>query len=121
MPERIEYATHSPAMLEIDGRFLRSPGLDSLRMNGVRVIHHEKHSPGGCADRAGNKALRTLAYGGDPESGLADRKLSDDLFALAHHMEHARSKGSLIERDCRCPLVDPELGLYGRHDVEVRV
>jgi hypothetical protein len=106
-------------MLEIDGRFLRSSRIDRPRVKGVRVIHHEKHPSGGCTDRSGNQALRTLAYAGDPESSLADRQLSDDLFAVAHHMEHAGSEGSLIERDRRHPLVDPQLGLYGRHDLGV--
>jgi hypothetical protein len=86
MPERIEHSTHSPAMLETDGRLLRSSRLDRPRVNGVRVIHHEKYSARGSADRAGNKAFRTLAYGGDPESSLADRQLSHDLVAVAHQV-----------------------------------
>ena len=119
MPERIEYSTHSPAMLEIDRRLLSGSGLDRLRVNGVRVIHNEKHSPGSCADRAGHNALRTLAYRSNPECCLADRQLCDDLFAIAHHVEHAGAESSLIERDCGRPLVDPELGLYRRHDIRV--
>ena len=106
-------------MFDIDGRFLRSSRPDRRRVNGIRVIHHEKHAPRGCTDSAWHKAIRTLAYGGDPEGSVADRQLSDDLFAVAHNVEHARSEGLLIERDRRRPLVDPELGLYGRHDVGV--
>jgi hypothetical protein len=97
-------------MLEIDGRFLRSSSLHRPRVNSVRVIHHEKHPSGGCTDRSGNEALRTLANGGDPESSLADRQLSDDLFAVAHQVQDAGSESLLIERDCRRPLVDPSSG-----------
>jgi hypothetical protein len=41
MPERIEYSTYLPAVLEIDGRFLRSSRLDRPGVYGIRVIHHE--------------------------------------------------------------------------------
>ena len=60
-------------------------------------------------------ALAGWACRGDPERGVADGQLGDEVLAIADAVQHGGAEGGLVERDGLGTAIDPQFGLDGGH------
>ena len=116
MPERIDDSTQPPAVLVADSGELPGTGTHRLRKHRARIIDDQENTAGRATYRFGAEAPHVWRGGRQPERGIADGKLHNDVVALADAMQDRGSEGGLIELDRRGRTLDPQLRLNARHD-----
>ena len=96
-------------------RCWRGPGLDRPRKHRVGIIDHQQSPACRAANsrRAETRPRRPARR--NPERGVPDRQLRDDLVSLADAMKDPGTEGRLVERDCRSSAIDPQFRLDIRH------
>jgi hypothetical protein len=93
--ERIENLTHAPAVLIRDLRCRCGASRNGPSKHGVGIIDYEQSSTGRAANRLRAEARSVRATRGDPEHGVSDRQLRNDVIAVAHPVKDLGAKGRL--------------------------
>ena len=115
MTERIEDPAQAPAVLVGHVGRWRGTSADRLREHRIWIVGYQQ-GPARCtADclRAEPRSVRSAR--GNPERGVSDRQLRDDLVSLPDAMQGSGAESCLIELDSGSSAIDPQFRLYTRH------
>src|SRR5262249_15254601 len=115
MTERIENPAQPPAMLIGHLRCRRGTGAYRLREHRVGIIDYQQDPARRTPNRlrAEPRPLRPARR--NPECGVSNRELRDDVISLPHTVKDPGTEGRLVERDSRISVVDPQFRLDTRH------
>ena len=89
----------------------RGTGRDGLREHHIRIIDHQQSPACRAADRLRTETWSVRSAGRDPERGVPDRQLRDDLIPIPDSVQNRGPKGRLVERDSRRYALDPQFRL----------
>jgi hypothetical protein len=107
MTERIEDPAQTPAVLVGHLGCRNGTGLYCLGKHRVRIINNKQNPAGRAADRPWAEPWSVRSARRNPERGVSDRQLRDDLIAFANLMKDSRTKSYLVERNGRGSAIDP--------------
>ncbi len=115
MTERIENPAQTPAMLIGHLGCCRGAGRDRLSHHRVGIIDHEQGPARRAANRLRAEPRPVWPARCNPERGVSDRELRDDVTSLTDTVKDPGAEGRLVERDSRVSAVDPQFRLDVRH------
>jgi hypothetical protein len=115
MTERIDDPAQAPAVLVGHVGCWRGAGADRLREHRIWIVGYQQDPARCTADclRAEPRSVRSAR--GNPERGVSDRQLRDDLVSLPDAMQGSGAESCLIELDSGSSAIDPQFRLYTRH------
>jgi len=120
VPERIDDAAQTPAVLVASRGFQRGAGADRPPQDGVRVIGHQQRPARRAADRMRAEPPRVRASRCHPERRLADSELGDDVVPLPDTVQDTRTERFRVERDGLASAINPQLWLDACHALSVQ-
>jgi hypothetical protein len=114
MAERVDDAPDPPPVLLAHSRREVRTLADGGLHDRVGIGGHEEKTGGSAAGRPWAQSLHAFVGGADPEHGVPDNQLSDDVIALPDAMQNRRRERSLVEGDRGRRPVYPQLRLNAR-------
>jgi len=94
MTEWIEDPAQTPAVLVGHFRCRSGTGLYRPGEHRIRVIHNQQGPTGRAADRLWTEPWSVRSARRNPERGVSDRQLRDDLIAFSYLMKDSRAKAT---------------------------
>lgn len=113
--ERVDHPTQPPTMFIADGGNLASTGTNGALEHRPGVVDDQQRTAGCAPDRVGAEAPHVWRGGRQPECGVADRELRDDVVGLADRVQDNGIERRLVKLNCGTGAIDPELRLDSSH------
>ena len=107
MTKRIEDPAQTPAVLVGHLGCRSGTGLYRPGKQRIRVIGNQQGPASRAADRPWTEPWPVGSSGRNPERGVSDRQLRDDLIAFAYLMKDSRTESCCVESDSRGSLINP--------------
>ena len=115
MTEWIKNPAQTPAMLIGHLRRRCGTGPYRLREHRVGIIDYQQDPARRTANRLRAEPRPFRPARRNPECGVSDRQLRDDVISLPHTVKDPGTEGRLVERDSRISAVNPQFRLDTRH------
>ncbi|HEY7264494.1 MAG TPA: hypothetical protein VH589_23800 [Trebonia sp.] len=107
MTERIEDPAQTPTVLIDHLRCRSGTGLYCSGKQRIRVIDNQQGPASRAADRLWTEPWPVGSSRRNPERGVSDRQLRDDLITFAYLMKNSRAESYCVERDSRGSPINP--------------